>query len=91
MVRHLIRALPLLGLATVVAFPTYDNPITAEPPLVRPGQLLCTVPLVTNAACDGYDKITMQDWAPPGPECAGRVEKTVLDLYGAVKGIQYDR
>lgn len=81
----------LLGLGRVRCFPSYDNPITAEPPLSRPGQLLCSLPLITNAACDGYDKVTVQDWTPPGSECAGRVEKTVLDMTGSVKGIQYDR
>lgn len=75
------------------AFPAYDNPILAAPPLVRPGAMLCQLDLITDAACDGYEKVVTQAFAPPGnnPECRGWVSKVVLDFHGAVKGVQFDR
>jgi len=83
----------LLLAATTHAYPAYDNPILATPALVRPGQLLCTVDLVRNAACDAFDKVTTQPFLAPSdvPACRGYVSKVVLDLDGSVKGVQFDR
>ncbi len=75
------------------AYPAYDDPIQATPPVVRPGQLLCTVDLVRNAACDAYGKVTTQHFPVPAdvPGCRGWVSKVVLDMEGSVKGVQFDR
>jgi hypothetical protein len=75
------------------AFPAYDNPIMAAPALVRPGALLCKVDVITDAACDGYEKVITQPFPHPGqnPACKGWVSKVVLDFHGAVKGVQFDR
>lgn len=89
----LALAAALAGAPSARAFPAYDNPILAAPALVRPGALLCQVEFITNAACDGYEKVVTQPFAPPGnnPECRGWVSKVVLDFHGAVKGVQFDR
>ena len=75
------------------AFPGYDNPIMAAPALVRPGALLCKVDLITNAACDGYEKVITQPFTHPARDagCTGWVSKVILDFHGAVKGVQFDR
>jgi hypothetical protein len=72
--------------------PFSQNPITANPPAAHPAYRLCTIPLITDAACDGYDKVTTQAYTPPTrAECPGVIEKVVLQLDGSVKGTQYDR
>lgn len=83
----------LLLTTSIHAYPAYDNPILANPALVRPGQLLCTVDLVRNAACDAYNKITTQPFPAPSdvPACRGYVSRVVVDFYGFVKGVQFDR
>eukprot|EP00624_Nannochloropsis_granulata_P005349 evm.model.NODE_37847_length_9729_cov_19.569328.4 len=83
----------LLLATSIHAYPAYDNPILATPALVRPGQLLCTIDLVRNAACDAYNKITTQPFPAPSdvPACRGYVSRVVLDFYGSVKGVQFDR
>lgn len=89
-----LRPLPFLSLllGTINAFPSYDNPVLATPALVRPGQLLCQVDLITNAACEGYDQIITQTFPSLQEACGGGwVSKVVLDFYGSVKGIQFDR
>ncbi|EWM29071.1 peptide-n4-(n-acetyl-beta-glucosaminyl)asparagine amidase a [Nannochloropsis gaditana] len=76
----------------IYAYPAYDDPVTASPPLIRRGEFLCTVDLVRNATCDAYDKVTTQPFLlHANPACRGRVSMAVLDFYGAVKGIQFDR
>ena len=90
---RLVPAVLLLLIGGASGFPYYDDPILATPPLVRPGAKLCTVDLITNAACDGYEKVIYQPFADPAdnPACRGWVSKVVLDFYGQVKGVQFDR
>ena len=85
-------SLMLLSLSTTMAFPSYDDPQVASPDLIRPGTLLCSIDLMKNAVCDGYDKVITQPYIPPtGDSCGGYVSKVVLDFNGSVKGVQFDR
>lgn len=82
----------MAALSMSMAFPTYDDPQVASPDLIRPGSLLCSIDLITNAVCDGYDKVITQPYTPPnGKNCAGYVSKVILDFHGSVKGVQFDR
>jgi hypothetical protein len=79
--RALTVALSLFACPRVIGFPDSQDPITAQPPLIRPGRALCTLPLITNAACNSYDLVVQQAYTPPGPECAGTIYKvTRVDM-----------
>jgi hypothetical protein len=68
---------------------TYQNPLTAQPPIVRPNTTSCTVTLANNFAFT-FNNPDVGTFTPPAG-CPGPWSKVVLDFYGSVKGVQFDR
>lgn len=66
----------------------WDDPLTAAPPVERPGGRSCTVRIVDNKFVN-FDPYR-GSYAPP-QACEGPWAKVVLTLSGAVKGRQFDR
>ena len=67
-----------------------SNPITADPPVVRPHTKPCTVPLFTNEEFADFN-IKDFDYAPP-PECHGPWAKVVFSAdFTVTAGRQFDR
>lgn len=66
----------------------WDDPRTADPAVARPDTRNCTVEIVDHgfANFDPY----VSSIAPPA-NCPGPWNKIVLEMDGAVKGVQYDR
>ena len=71
---------------------SYQNPVTATPPLNRPNTPSCIVSLVENQAFPfaGYDTPFTGTYNPPG-QCPAPWSMVVLDLTGHVAGRQFDR
>jgi Peptide N-acetyl-beta-D-glucosaminyl asparaginase amidase A len=86
-------ATPTAASAAPFVEPYTDNPVTAEPPVSRPGGPHCTVTLadhfLSNAA-DGTPQNFSGTLTPPA-DCAGPWAKVVMDYTVSVSGRQYDR
>lgn len=67
-----------------------SNPVSAEPPVTRPDEKPCVVPLLTNAAFASFSPATF-NYAPPAA-CPGPWAKVVLTADFTVSaGTQFDR
>ncbi len=71
---------------------TYQNPVTAAPPLARPSTASCTVTLIDGYAFgpSGYDAPAKGTLTPPA-DCPAPWSLVVLDYTGSVAGRQFDR
>lgn len=71
---------------------SYQNPVTAAPPLVPPTTASCTVTLAQNFAFgpSGYDVPAKGTLTPPSA-CPAPWSMVVLDYTGSVAGRQFDR
>jgi hypothetical protein len=76
-------AAPVAGQAIV------GLPVTGAP-IQRPHTRSCTVNIVKNFSFDAFGKISEQAYAPP-KDCPGPWALVVLDMDGAIDGVQYDR
>ena len=76
--------------ATLRAAPEWhhDSPQRANPPVERPATAPCTIEIVDHAFV-GDVPVTGEIEA--SRQCPGPWQKIVLELSGAVKGVQYDR
>lgn len=88
----LLSGLALLNAAPALAADEFggdwDDPRTADPAVARPPTAHCTVEILDTSFADfdwHYGQI-----APPAA-CPGPWNKVVLEMDGAVKGVQYDR
>lgn len=66
----------------------WDDPRTADPAVARPPTASCTVEILDTSFAD-FDWHYGQIAAPAA--CPGPWNKVVLEMDGAVKGVQYDR
>lgn len=66
----------------------WDDPRTADPAVARPDTKSCSVQIVDHGF-DNFDPYLSSIAPPPG--CPGPWNKIVLEMDGAVKGVQYDR
>lgn len=83
--------LALVAIAgTAVAETTYQNPITAAPPLARPSTSSCTVTLTSDYAFNNYYNPAQGTFTPPA-SCPGPWAMVVLDWNASVAGRQFDR
>ena len=99
---RLALALALLGVVSIAGAlaprlvsaleTSYQNPVTAGPPLNRPTTPSCIVSLAQNQAFPfaGYDTPFTGTYNPPG-QCPAPWSMVVLDLTGHVAGRQFDR
>ncbi len=71
---------------------SYQNPVTAAPPLVRPATSSCTVTLIQDYAFgpSGYD-VPAQGTLTPPSQCPAPWSMVALDYSGHVAGRQFDR
>ena len=89
----LILAIALIGTDHLVgAFRDYDDPRTASPPLIVPASRPHDVLIVDNANISNYYQLftspfNMGKLIDP----VNDIECIVLELEGAVAGVQYDR
>src|SRR5207247_4462142 len=98
---RLALALALLGVVSIAGAlaprlvsaleTSYQNPVTAGPPLNRPTTPSCLVSLAQNQAFPfaGYDTPFTGTYNPPG-QCPAPWSMVVLDLTGHVAGRQFD-
>src|SRR6266702_5528878 len=101
-IARLALALALLGVVSIAGALTpkpvsaletsYQNPVTAAPPLNRPTTSSCIVSLAQNQAFPfaGYDTPFTGTYNPPS-QCPAPWSMVVLDLTGHVAGRQFDR
>ena len=69
----------------------YQNPVTAFEPVSRPNTRSCTVTAMQYDFANSYSTGDYSGTLPPPPACAGPWSPVVLDWYGSVAGVQYDR
>jgi hypothetical protein len=68
----------------------YQNPVTAFEPVSRPATRSCTVTAMQHDFANSYGADYTGTLTPPSA-CSGPWNKVVLDWYGSVAGVQYDR
>jgi hypothetical protein len=68
----------------------YQNPVNAFEPVSRPNTRSCTVTAMQHDFANSYGADYTGTLTPPS-DCAGPWNKVVLDWYGSVAGVQYDR
>jgi len=69
----------------------YQNPVTAFEPVPRPDTRSCTVTAMQYDFANSYSTGDYTGTLTPPSACAGKWNKVVLDWYGSVSGVQYDR
>ena len=69
----------------------YQNPVSAFAPVPRPDTRSCTVTAMQYAFSNSYSTGDYTGTLTPPTACAGKWNKVVLDWYGSVSGVQYDR
>lgn len=69
----------------------YQNPVTAFEPVSRPNTRSCTVTAMQYDFANSYSTGDYTGTLTPPTACAGPWSKVVLDWYGSVAGVQYDR
>jgi hypothetical protein len=67
----------LLWIVVVRAFPESANPITEEPPLVRPNTAQTKVVIFENAACSSWNLVLSSEYSPPDTK---KWSKVILDF-----------
>jgi hypothetical protein len=71
--------------------PGYQNPVSAYAPVPRPDTRSCTVTAMQYDFSNSYSTGDYTGTLTPPTACAGKWNKVVLDWYGSVSGVQYDR
>src|SRR6185312_3642962 len=69
----------------------YQNPVSAFQPVPRPDTRSCTVTAMQYDFSNSYSTGDYIGTLTPPSACAGPWSKVVLDWYGSVQGVQYDR
>ncbi|MBR7836698.1 hypothetical protein KDL01_25685 [Actinospica durhamensis] len=69
----------------------YANPVSAYQPVPRPDTRSCTVTAMQYDFSNSYFTGDYVGTLTPPSACAGSWNKVVLDWYGSVQGVQYDR
>ena len=69
----------------------YQNPVTAFQPVSRPDTRSCTVTAMQYDFANSYSTGDYIGILTPPSACRGPWTKVVLDWYGSVSGLQYDR
>jgi hypothetical protein len=69
----------------------YQNPVTAFQPVSRPDTRSCTVTAMQYDFANSYSTGDYIGTLTPPTACQGSWSKVVLDWYGSVSGLQYDR
>ncbi|HTJ66347.1 MAG TPA: peptide-N4-asparagine amidase [Actinospica sp.] len=69
----------------------YANPVNAFEPVSRPDTRSCTVTAMQYDFANSYSTGDYIGTLTPPSGCAGPWNKVVLDWYGSVAGVQYDR
>ena len=69
----------------------YQNPVSAYAPVSRPDTRSCTVTAMQYDFSNSYSTGDYTGTLTPPTACAGKWNKVVLDWYGSVSGVQYDR
>ena len=69
----------------------YANPVSAYQPVSRPDTRSCTVTAMQYDFSNSYFTGDYVGTLTPPSACAGSWNKVVLDWYGSVQGVQYDR
>jgi hypothetical protein len=69
----------------------YANPVSAFEPVSRPDTRSCTVTAMQYDFSNSYFTGDYTGTLTPPSACAGAWNKVVLDWYGSVQGVQYDR
>ena len=69
----------------------YANPVSALQPVSRPDTRSCTVTAMQYDFSNSYFTGDYVGTLTPPSACAGSWNKVVLDWYGSVQGVQYDR
>ena len=69
----------------------YQNPVTAFQPVSRPDTRSCTVTAMQYDFANSYSTGDYIGTLTPPSACQGPWSKVVLDWYGSVAGVQYDR
>ena len=82
----------LLLAACVVssAFPDYQDPVTAGPPLSLPTTASCSVSVFADEPLSGYSQVATAPVKLP-PHCPATWQKVLLHWRGSVAGVQFDR
>jgi hypothetical protein len=73
----MILAAVLLWVVAVRAFPESADPITEEPPLVRPDTAQTKVVIFENAACSSWSLVLTSQYTPPATK---KWSKVILDF-----------
>lgn len=91
MLNGVVSALLLLSTLPVWSFPSYDDPVTSDPLLVRPDGRKCAVNLFINAT-SSYSEVAVTEYQPP-VGCLGNMNwsRVILDWNATIKGLQFDR
>lgn len=89
----LTLAIALIGSDRLVgAFPAFDNPRTASPPLTLPAARPHDVVIVADAQLSSYNQLFTSPFNLKKPfDPVKDIERVVLELHGAVAGVQFDR
>jgi hypothetical protein len=69
----------------------YQNPVSAFEPVSRPDTRSCTVTAMQYDFANSYSTGDYIGTLTPPSACTGPWNKVVLDWYGSVAGVQYDR
>jgi hypothetical protein len=69
----------------------YQNPVNAFQPVSRPDTRSCTVTAMQYDFANSYSTGDYIGTLTPPSACPGPWNKVVLDWYGSVAGVQYDR
>ena len=68
------------------------DPVSAQPPLIRPFTISCTVQIIDLTNCSTWDQIVSQPIQVPSvDECAPPYSKIILDVAATEQGTQFDR
>ncbi len=66
------------------------DPISAQPPLVRPSTKSCKVSIIDIVNCTSWDQVTSQKFILP-TTCIRPWSKIILDVDASEQGTQFDR
>lgn len=82
-----------LGTAALLGFPGYQDPRAIGPSVLRPKDTsrICRVPLFSDAALNQYGEVLTASYTPPAACSAAKALAVILDVEGAVTGVQFDR
>ena len=86
----LVAAAALLGVSAKATFPQYEDPFEGGPPLSLGGDNGCRVVLFEEVSLVSYGQVERAR-IDPAAACPGDWDRVVVELTGAVAGVQYDR